>query len=387
MMKLTAKLAAIALSSVAASSAFATVPQPALHFDFEDVSGVTVPNLGTAGTAFNGTLTSIRTGPGFDNAVISTDSISGSGALQPTNLTETILGGDEGFYGGSMIVPSFNLVPNTGEEDFLGFTFAAWVKYGSNPNQSASNNQPEGFGWQMGLMANENTFPPDGIKLWVNNSAADNRDGDGNRRVLVEGGDGITPGGQASGFDALVDDGEYHHVAIVFDGNASPFVSEMDFYIDGVLSNPTPTSLQNQFEIGNLGFFEGELSFGAQNNAGAPHFGFGVMDDVMVWTNTALTPEQIAMLATPPEPGLAADFNGDGTVDLLDLDILGANFDLTPATAAQGDANGDGTVDLLDLDILGSQFGMSASSQAIPEPASLALVVLAGVAVATRRRC
>ena len=61
---------------------------------------------------------------------------------------------------------------------------------------------------------------------------------------------------------------------------------------------------------------------------------------------------------------LQADFNGDGTVDLLDLDILGADFGMTapPATA---DANGDGNVDLLDLDILGAEFGMSSGS-AVP---------------------
>ncbi|MEO0530139.1 MAG: dockerin type I domain-containing protein [Planctomycetota bacterium] len=85
---------------------------------------------------------------------------------------------------------------------------------------------------------------------------------------------------------------------------------------------------------------------------------------------------------------LAADFNGDGTVDLLDLDILGGNFGLTPATMAQGDANGDGTVDLLDLDILGSTFGDSVgSSVSVPEPAAalLSLIALGGVAGFRRR--
>jgi hypothetical protein len=60
---------------------------------------------------------------------------------------------------------------------------------------------------------------------------------------------------------------------------------------------------------------------------------------------------------------LDADFNGDGSVDLLDLDILGGNFGAGPgATASQGDANGDGNIDLLDLDILGSEFGSSSSA-------------------------
>lgn len=74
----------------------------------------------------------------------------------------------------------------------------------------------------------------------------------------------------------------------------------------------------------------------------------------------------------PTGTTLESDFNGDGTVDLLDLDALGANFGAGPgATAAQGDANGDGNVDLLDLDILGSEFGSVASS-------SMALALASG---------
>ncbi|MEO0530762.1 MAG: dockerin type I domain-containing protein [Planctomycetota bacterium] len=85
-----------------------------------------------------------------------------------------------------------------------------------------------------------------------------------------------------------------------------------------------------------------------------------------------------------PFPG---DANGDGTVDLLDLDILGSNFG-TPsgATFADGDFNGDGTVDLLDLDILGGNFGNSAPAFAVPEPTSLVIVLSAAAGIATRRR-
>ena len=82
---------------------------------------------------------------------------------------------------------------------------------------------------------------------------------------------------------------------------------------------------------------------------------------------------------------LAADFNGDGSVDLLDLDILGSNFGLDPATMAEGDANGDMVVDLLDLDILGQEFGMGGSSAAVPEPTT-AILCLASVGVLAARR-
>ena len=83
--------------------------------------------------------------------------------------------------------------------------------------------------------------------------------------------------------------------------------------------------------------------------------------------------------------GLMADFNGDGSVDLLDLDILGANFG-NPGDPMTGDANGDGTVDLLDLDILGSEFGMSESASAVPEPTTALLAGLTLGLLPRRRR-
>lgn len=77
---------------------------------------------------------------------------------------------------------------------------------------------------------------------------------------------------------------------------------------------------------------------------------------------------QLIDLSQPTQ--LPGDANGDGTVDLLDLDILGSNFGSSPATFATADFNGDNVVDLLDLDILGSNFGASNSASAIPEPST-----------------
>lgn len=88
------------------------------------------------------------------------------------------------------------------------------------------------------------------------------------------------------------------------------------------------------------------------------------------------------VLSTIPNEVLLGDANGDGSVDLLDLDILGASFGQSPATLEQGDFNGDNVVDLLDLDILGQNFVATAS--AVPEPSTVCLV---GFLLVTALRC
>ena len=84
-------------------------------------------------------------------------------------------------------------------------------------------------------------------------------------------------------------------------------------------------------------------------------------------------------------PGVQGDANGDGAVDLLDLDILGANFGATPANISQGDFNGDNVVDLLDLDILGANFGVGTAA-GVPEPTTPMLLAAAAVAAVRVRR-
>jgi hypothetical protein len=96
-----------------------------------------------------------------------------------------------------------------------------------------------------------------------------------------------------------------------------------------------------------------------------------------------------------------ADFNLDGVVDRVDVDRLLANIGLnSDATLEQGDADADGDVDSDDLLIWQQQVGMSislsefaadsladfkASTAAVPEPTSLALL-LSGVLLSSIRR-
>ncbi|MCC6681535.1 MAG: PEP-CTERM sorting domain-containing protein [Phycisphaeraceae bacterium] len=90
------------------------------------------------------------------------------------------------------------------------------------------------------------------------------------------------------------------------------------------------------------------------------------------------------------------DANGDGMVNLADLQVLGDNWHSTTATRNQGDFTGDGYVGLDDLQILGDNWGYGVSSDLtfdqapqqlglnIPEPGTLLLLCL-GVLAVTRR--
>lgn len=92
----------------------------------------------------------------------------------------------------------------------------------------------------------------------------------------------------------------------------------------------------------------------------------------------------VGFLVTPPEsavsPPLAGDINLDDVVDLVDFNILKANFGISGAEVAYGDGdlNADMAVDLLDFNILKSNFGATA---AVPEPDAAQLALGAAVAL------
>jgi hypothetical protein len=62
----------------------------------------------------------------------------------------------------------------------------------------------------------------------------------------------------------------------------------------------------------------------------------------------------------PPEPGVAADFNGDGSVDFSDFISFAQNFGRSEGDAnfdARFDLSGDGSVDFSDFIAFAQQFG------------------------------
>jgi len=53
-----------------------------------------------------------------------------------------------------------------------------------------------------------------------------------------------------------------------------------------------------------------------------------------------------------------ADLDGNFEVDDADLQTINDNFGMTGATYADGDLNGDGTIDIADVDLAFAQFGL-----------------------------
>ena len=92
----------------------------------------------------------------------------------------------------------------------------------------------------------------------------------------------------------------------------------------------------------------------------------------------------------PPQPG---DVNFDGAVNLVDYELIRANFRKTVADPKLGDLTGpnglrDGVVDFYDFGEWKANVSalMAAQAVGVPEPASVVLMTLAGLAMGLQRR-
>jgi len=93
---------------------------------------------------------------------------------------------------------------------------------------------------------------------------------------------------------------------------------------------------------------------------------------------------QVTSYATPALPG---DVNFDGLVNGLDIALVASHW-LQTGTIPPGDANYDGIVNGLDISLIASHWLQSAGAgglASVPEPSTLALVTLGGLALLARR--
>jgi hypothetical protein len=82
----------------------------------------------------------------------------------------------------------------------------------------------------------------------------------------------------------------------------------------------------------------------------------------------------------------AGDSNGNHAVDFPDLSALASHWNQS-GQWEDGDSNGDGKVGFADLSIMAANWGWSMPSGApVPEPATISLLALGGLALIRRRR-
>lgn len=154
------------------------------------------------------------------------------------------------------------------------------------------------------------------------------------------------------------------------------------------------TGLLTTLTIDTTGFLGGETY--SLKLAGFSHNGVSGNTDFAVGTNGNPIPANVTngnLIVVYP-----GDINEDGTVNAADFNILAQHYGLqTGGTWALGDFNGDGKVDFTDFTIMTQHWGASvnitpappAASPAeagVPEPASFAVLGIAGIVLLQRRR-
>lgn len=165
----------------------------------------------------------------------------------------------------------------------------------------------------------------------------------------------------AEGTTNIVEENEFHHLAGTFDG------SHVRIYVNGNLEGSTPVSGVIEY-TGTL-----DLIFGGNQLPASTRFFDGIIDEVMLF-DEALSEDEIRNLA----PEASGDFDADGDVDGMDFLKWQRGESPNPYSDT-------------DLARWEEQYGNAwpaplAAQATVPEPTSLALILVGLSAVPRRRR-
>ena len=299
---------------------------PIGYWGFEDEGGIAV-NRGTSGPLLNGTYVGVTPSTGGP-----------IGAFPEGNKSIEV----NALAGDGYVTIDANPLSNLTE-----FTISGWIAPGDQMGNTRVGIFGQNDAIEFGLI------DPETLQIW-------------------------TPGGGALNVATAgeIVPNEWNHVAAVGTGE------ELRFFINGELVGTGGNALQigGVDSYGDSGDFFNVGGGGIFDNAGNQFT--GIIDDVAVW-DLALTEAQILaqFSAAFPAPDVPGDANGDGKVDVTDLNVVGLNWQMAvDPGAANGDFDGSGFVDVGDLNILALnwQFGVgeAAINTVVPEPGSQMLLLI-----------